>query len=152
TSSSAVFCAMVWFSSLTFESARVCHDDLRSVGLLTIHGDFGTRLAAFDTTARDDAPRREGLVRPQHVGELHVQASAEVEAATELPCQELGDAGERHAAPDHRVAEAELLRGGLVVVIVPTAVEKLVAHRRRECLVELERQRLAGGLACLPGT
>src|SRR5207249_11377695 len=75
---------------------------------------------------------------------------AEVEATAEMPGQELGDARERHATPDHRVSEPELLRGGLVVVVVPTAVEELVAHRFGECLAELDGQRLPGGLAPLP--
>src|SRR5438093_13558394 len=79
------------------------------------------------------------------------QAAAQVEAAAEMPGQELGDARERHAAPDHGVSEAELFRGGLVVVIVPAAEEELVAHRSRERLVELDRQRLPGGLTLLPG-
>src|SRR5829696_1071172 len=121
-------------SLLPFESARVRHDDLRSVGLLAEYGDVSARLARLDATARDDSTRRERLVRPQHVGELRVQPSAQIEAATEMPCQELGDTGERHAAPDHRAPEAKLFRGSLIVVIVPAPVEELVAHRRRECL------------------
>src|SRR6267142_1948937 len=137
--------------STTFESTRVGHDDLRSVILLAEDRDLGARLAALHATAGDDPTRREGLVRPQHVGELHVQAAAQVEAAAEMPGQELGDARERHAAPDHGVSEAELFRGGLVVVIVPAAEEELVAHRFRERLVELDRQRLPGGLTLLPG-
>src|SRR5262249_11063045 len=66
--------------------------------------------------------------------------------------QELGDARDGHAATDYRIAEAELLRGVLVVVIVPAAVEELVAHLRRERLVQLDRQGLAGGFARLPGS
>src|SRR5439155_1949707 len=99
--------------------------------------------------ARDDPPRREGLVRPQYVGEFHVQTSAQVEAATEMACQELGDARERHAAPDYRVPEAERFRGRLVVVIVPAAVEELVAHLFGERLPKFDRQRLSGGLVRL---
>src|SRR3989441_3712074 len=126
-------------SSTTFESTRAGHDDHRSISLLTEDRDLRACLAALHATARDDPPRGEGLVRPQHVGELHVQAAAQVEAAAEMPGQELGDARERHAATDHRVAEAELLRGGLVVVVVPAAVEELVAHRVGERLAELDR-------------
>src|SRR5262249_52395418 len=63
---------------------------------------------------------------------------------------ELGDARERHAPADHRVSEAELPRGRLVVVIVPAAVEELVAHRFGERLAELDRQRLPGRLASAP--
>src|SRR2546428_12466862 len=137
-------------SSTTFESTRAGDDDLRSVILLAENRDLGARLAALNPTAGDDPPRGEGLVRPQHVGELHVRAAAQVEAAAEMPGQELGDARGRHAATDHRVAEAELLRGGLVVVVVPAAVEELVAHRAGECLVELDRQRLPRGLTRLP--
>src|SRR5262249_12921264 len=57
---------------------------------------------------------------------------------------------ERHAAADHRILEAEFLRGSLVVVIVPAAVEELVAHRFGERLVELDGQRLPGRLVSLP--
>src|SRR5512145_469803 len=67
-----------------------------------------------------------------------------------MPGQELGDARERHAAADHGVPEAELFRGGLVVVIVPAAIEELVAHRFGERLAELERQGLPGRLVSLP--
>src|SRR5438309_11580168 len=137
-------------SSTTFESTRAGDDDLRSVILVAEDRDLGARLAALHATAGDDPPRGEGLVRPQHVGELHVQAAAQVEAAAEIPGQELGDARDRHAAPDHRVSEAELLRGGLVVVIVPAAVEELVTHRFGKRLAELYRQRLPGGLVPLP--
>src|SRR5437867_11086358 len=137
-------------SSTTFQSTRAGHDDLRSIGLLTEDRDLRACLAALHATARDDPPRGEGLVRPQHVGELHVQPAAQVEATAEMPGQELRDARERHAAPDHRVSEAELFRGGLVVVIVPAPEEELVAHRVGECLAELDRQRLPGGLAPLP--
>src|SRR6267378_562066 len=136
--------------SATFESARAGHDDLRAVSLLADDRDVGARLAALHATARDDPPRGEGLVRPQDIGELHVQAAAQVEATAEVPGQELGDARERHAASDHRVSEAELFRGVLVVVIVPAAEEELVAHFRGECLAELDRQQLPGGLALLP--
>src|SRR5438552_12225350 len=66
-----------------------------------------------------------------------------------MPGQELRDARERHAAADHRVPEAELLRRGLVVVIVPAAIEELVAHRFGEGLAKLERQRLPGRLVAL---
>src|SRR6059036_1865776 len=66
-----------------------------------------------------------------------------------MPGQELGDARERHAAADDRVPEAELLRRGLVVVIVPAAIEELVAHRFGEGLAKLERQRLPGRLVAL---
>src|SRR5437660_2677596 len=137
-------------ASTTFQSTRAGHDDLRSVLLLAEDRDLGSRLAALDATAGDDSPRNEGLVRPQYVGELHVQAPAQVQATAEMPGQELGDARERHAAPDHRVSEPELLRGGLVVVVVPAAVAELVAHRFGECLAELDRQRLPGELAPLP--
>src|SRR5207245_3299804 len=133
-----------------YENRLAAHYDLRSVSLLPEDRDVGARLAALDATARDDPSRREGLVRPQHVGELHVQAAAQVEAAAEMPGQEFGGARERHAAPDHGVSEAELFRGGRVVVIVPAAEEELVAHRFRERLVELDRQRLPGRLTLLP--
>src|SRR6266581_996369 len=133
-----------------FERTRARDDDLRSVSLLAEDGDLGARLAVLYPTAGDDPSRREWFVRPQHVGELHVQAAAQVEAAAEMPGQELGDARERHAAPDHGVSEAELFRGGLVVVIVPAAEEELVAHRFGERLVELDRQRLPGRLTLLP--
>src|SRR5256712_12171712 len=136
--------------STTFESTRVGHDDLRSVILLAEDRDLGARLAALHATAGDDPPRGEGLVRPQHVGELHVQTAAHVEATAEMPGQELGDTRDRHAAPDHRISETELLRGGLVVVIVPAAVEELVTHRFGKRLAELDRQRLPGGLVPLP--
>src|SRR6058998_1072342 len=139
-------------SSTTLERTRAGHDDLRAVSLLAEDRDVRARLAALDATARDDSSRREGLVRPQYVGELHVQAAAQVEAAAEMPGQELGDARERHAAPDHGVSEAELFRGGLVVVIVPAAEEELVAHRVGERLSDLERQRLPSRLAPVPGT
>src|SRR2546425_2966505 len=78
------------------------------------------------------------------------QSAAQVETAAEMPSHELGHARERHAAADHRVPEAELLRGGLVVVIVPAAVEELVAHRFGERLAELDRQRLPGRVVSLP--
>src|SRR5436309_7680534 len=137
-------------SSTTFESTRAGDDDLRSISLLAKDRGLGARLAALHATAGDDPPRGEGLVRPQHVGELHVQAAAQVEAAAEMPGQELGDTRDRHAAPDHRISETELLRGGLVVVIVPAAVEELVTHRFGKRLAELDRQRLPGGLVPLP--
>src|SRR5207245_8495681 len=133
-------------ASTTFQSTRAGHDDLRSVLLLAEDRDLGSRLAALDATAGDDSPRNEGLVRPQYVGELHVQAPAQVEATAEMPGQELGDARERHAAPDHRVSEAELFRGGLVGVIVPASGEELVAHRVGDRLAQLDRQGLAGRL------
>src|SRR6266850_223267 len=135
---------------LAFERTSARDDDLRPVSLLAEHRDFGARLATFDATARDDPSCGEGLVRPQHVGELHVQPAAHIETTAEVPTQKLGDARERHAAADHRIPEAELLRGGLVVVIVPAAVEELVAHRFGERLAELDRQRLPGRLLSLP--
>src|SRR6266849_10825685 len=107
--------------SAILERAGGGDDDLGAVGLLAEHRDLGARLAALLTAPRDDPASGERLVRPQHVGELHVQAAAQVEPAAEVPGQELGDARERHAAADHRVPEAELFRGGLVVVIVPAA-------------------------------
>src|SRR3989475_10070623 len=102
-------------SDSPFERTRARDDDLRSVRLLAEDGDLGARPAALDAAARDDPSCGEGLVRPQHIGELHVQAAAQVEAAAEMPGQELGDARERHAAADGRVLEAELLRRGLIV-------------------------------------
>src|SRR5262249_161422 len=125
-------------------------DDLRPVGLLAEDRDVGARLTALNATPRDDPARGERLVRPQHIGELHVQAAAQVETPAEMPSQELGDARERHAAADHRILEAEFLRGSLVVVIVRAAVEELVAHRFGERLVELDGQRLPGRLVSLP--
>src|SRR5207249_1615718 len=74
-------------SSTTFESTRAGHDDLRSIGLLTEDRDLRACLAALHATARDDPPRGEGLVWPQHVGELHVQPAAQVEATAEMPGQ-----------------------------------------------------------------
>src|SRR5712692_11769407 len=105
--------------SAILERAGGGDDDLGSVGFLTEHRDLGARLAALLTAPGDDPASGEGLVRPQHVGELHVQAPAQVEPAPEVPGQELGDARERHAAADHRVAEAELLHGDTVALIVP---------------------------------
>src|SRR5262245_30635744 len=136
--------------SESLDGARVGDDDLGPVGLLAVDRDVGARPPALGAAARDDSPCREGLVRPEHVGELHVQAAALVEPAAEMARQKLGDARDRHAAADHRIAEAELLRGVLVVVIVPAAVEELVAHLRGKRLVQLDRQGLAGGLTRLP--
>src|SRR5262245_50664369 len=136
--------------SRAFERARVGHDHLRAVGLFAVHPDVGARLTVLHVPARDDAPRGEGLVRPQHVGELHIQASAQIEAAAEMSGQELGDARDRHASADDRVLEAELLRGVLVIVIVPAAEEERVAHLRGEGLAEFDRERLTGRLARLP--
>src|SRR5262245_57117478 len=111
------------------ERTRAGDDDLRSVSLLAEDGDLGAGLAVLDPTAGDDPSCGERLVRPEDVGELHVQAAAKVEAAAEMPGQELGNARQRHTTADHRVFEAELLRRGLVVVIVPAAVEDSVAPR-----------------------
>src|SRR5215813_12285675 len=139
-----------WVSA-ALERARAGHDDLGPVGLLAVHLDLGPRLGALGPTAGDDPAGGEGLVRPEHVRELHVEPSAQVEPAAEMPRHELGDARERHAAPDHRVPEAELSRRGLVVVVVAAPVEEVVAHRLSERLVELHRQRLAGGLDACSG-
>src|SRR5215470_12132576 len=134
-----------YFTS-AFKRTRAGDDDLRSIILLAEDRDLGARLAALGTTARDDPARGERLVRPQHVGELHIDAAAQVETAAEVPSQELGDARQRHATADHRISEAELFRRGLVVVIVAAAVEELVAHCFGERLAKLERQRLPGRL------
>src|SRR5215831_17804675 len=125
-------------ASAVLEGAAGGNDDLGSVGLLAEHRDLGARLTALGAATRDDPTRSEGLVRPQHVGEFHVQVSAQIESTTEMPGQELGDARERHAATNDRIAEAELLRGFLVVVVVPALVEKLVAHRFAERLPDLQ--------------
>src|SRR5436190_23854054 len=72
-----------------FERTRARDDDLRSVSPLAEDGDLGARLAVLYPTAGDDPSCGEGFVRPQDVGELHVQASAQVETAAEMPGQEL---------------------------------------------------------------
>ena len=76
--------------STPLERTRGGHDDLGSVGLLAEHRDVGARLAALHATAGDDPSRREGFARPQHVGELRVQAAAQVEAAAEVPGRKAG--------------------------------------------------------------
>src|SRR5882672_10331188 len=83
---------MVPSPSAVLERAGVGHDDLGPVGLLAEHRDLRARLAALDAAPRDDPAGGEGLVGPQHVGELHVQATAQIEPAAEVPGQQLGDA------------------------------------------------------------
>src|SRR5438105_967830 len=65
-------------SSAILERAGGGHDDLGAVGFLAEHRGLRARPAVLDAAARDDPARGEGLVRPQHVGEFHVQASAQV--------------------------------------------------------------------------
>src|ERR1700694_1816872 len=86
--------------SAIFERAGGGDDDLGSVGLLAEHGDLGPRLAVLLTAPRDDPASGERLFRPQPVVEFHVQSSAHVDPAAEVPGQQLGDARERHAAAD----------------------------------------------------
>src|SRR6185295_6540073 len=57
-----------------FGGTRARDDDLRSIRLLAEDGDVGAGLAVLDPPAGDDPSRGEGLVRPQHVGELRVEA------------------------------------------------------------------------------
>src|SRR6187455_561456 len=64
--------ATLSWASTALQGARVGNDDLGAVGFLAEYRDRGARLATLHATACDDPASGEWLVRPQHVGELHV--------------------------------------------------------------------------------
>ena len=78
------------------------------------------------------AMRRDRVTGPDRVRELHVEPTARPPCLSEGLFQDVRRVRHRHAPTHHDIAEAQLLRGVLVGVVVRVAMKELAAHLDRD--------------------